>query len=76
MVPGQLTLPSEQPAGMEELPVPQKVILPTGCSYAQAATTSPLDGADWVYVARGGVSKSMADKYSGPYNVMEQGILK
>ena len=49
------------------------VIPPTGRSYAQAATTSPLDGADWVYVVKGGASKPMTDKYSGPYRVLERG---
>ena len=43
-----------RPADMEKLLVPQAVIPPMGRSYAQAATTSPLDGADWVYVAKGG----------------------
>ena len=62
VVPGQLLPPSEQPAGMEELPVPP-IIPPTGRSYAQVVTTSPLDGADWICVAREGASKSMADKY-------------
>ena len=70
---GQLPPPSEQPAGMEELPVPLGVIPPTGCSYAQAATSSPLDGADWVYVVRGGASKPMADKYSSSHKVLERG---
>ena len=54
VVPGKLPPPSERPADMEELPLPPAVIPPTGCSYAQAATTSPLDGADWVYMAKGG----------------------
>ena len=54
VVPGQLPPPSERPADMEELLVPPTVILPTGHSYAQAATTSRLDGVDWVYVAKGG----------------------
>ena len=76
VAPGQLPPPSERPAGMEELPVPPAVILPTGCSYAQAATTSPLDGADWVYMAKGGTSRPMADKYSGPYKVLERGNKK
>ena len=62
VVPGQLLPPSEQPADMEELPVPPAVIPPTGRSYAQAATTSLLDGADWVYVAKGGGQRPMADK--------------
>ena len=42
-------------------------------SLGQAATTSPLDGADWVYVAKGGALGPMADKYSGPYKVLERG---
>ena len=58
---------------MEELPVLLAVIPPTRHSYAQAATTSPLDGADWVYVAKGGAQQPMADKYSGPYKVLERG---
>ena len=65
-----VALPSEQPAGVEELPVPPAVVPPTGRSYAQALTSSPLDGADWVYVAKG---EHMADKYSGPYKVLERG---
>ena len=68
VVPGQLPSLGEQPADMEELPVLPAVILPTGCSYAQVATTSPLDGADWVYMPKGGGGgqQPMADKYSGP----------
>ena len=46
VVPGLLSPPSERPADMEELPVPPVVIPPTSCSYAQAATSSPLDGED------------------------------
>ena len=61
LVPGQLSLPSAA------------VIPPTGRSYAQAGTTSPLDGADWVYVAKGGAQRPMADKYSGPYKLLERG---
>ena len=68
VVPGQLPPPSERPADMEELPAP-----PTVRSYAQAATSSPLDGTDWVYVARGGAQRPMADKYSSPYKVLERG---
>ena len=73
VVPGQWPLPNESPAGVEELPVPPVVIPPTGCSYAQAATSSPLDGVDWVYVAKGGASRPMADKYSSPFKVFERG---
>ena len=40
-------------------------------SYAQAVTSSPLDGTYWVYVAKGGAQRPMADKYSGPYKVLE-----
>ena len=54
VVPGQLPPPSERPADMGELPVPPVVIPPMVHSYAQAAMSSPLDGADWVYVAKGG----------------------
>ena len=43
------------------------VIPPTGQSYAQAAVSSRLDGADWVYEAKGGAQRPIADKYSGPY---------
>ena len=39
---------------MEEPPVPPVVIPPSVCSYVQAVAGSPLDGADWVYVAKGG----------------------
>ena len=59
VVPGQLPPPSERPDGVEESPAPPAVIPPTGRSYAQAATSSPLDGAEWVYVARGGAAKPM-----------------
>ena len=72
VVPGQLPPPSERPDGVKESPAPPAVIPPTGRSYAQAATSSPLDGAEWVYVARGGAAKPMADKYSGPYKVLER----
>ena len=41
---------------MEELPVPLVGILPTVRSYDQSVASSPLDGADWVYVAKGGGS--------------------
>ena len=59
---------------MEELPVPLAIIPPTGRSYAQVVATSPLDGADWVYVAKGGGAlRPMVDKYSGPYKVLESG---
>ena len=54
VVPRQLPPPSERPADMEELPVPPAVILPMVHSYAQKAVSSPLDGADWVYIAKGG----------------------
>ena len=73
VVPGQLQQPSEWSASMEKPPVQLAVVRPTGRSYAQAATSSLLDGADWVYVARGGAAKLMADKYSGPYNMLEGG---
>ena len=72
VVPGQLLPPGERPADMEELLSPLAVIPPKVRSYAQAATSSPLDGADWVYVAKGGGQRPMADKYSGPYKVLEQ----
>ena len=71
VVPGQLLLPSERQASVEEPPAPPAVIPPTGRSYAQVATSLPLDGADWVYVARGGAAKPFADKYSGPFKVLE-----
>ena len=73
VVPGQLPPPGERPADMDKLPVLPAVIPPTGHSYAQAAQTSLLDGADWVYVAKGGAQRPMADKYSGPYKVLERG---
>ena len=53
--------------------MPPAVIPPTEHSYTQTATTSPLDGADWVNVAKGGASRPMVDKYSGPYKVFERG---
>ena len=56
VVPGQLPSPSERPADMEVPPALPAVILPTVRSYAQAVASSPLDGADWVYVAKGGAS--------------------
>ena len=74
MVPGQLPPPSEQLADVEKLLVPPAVIPPTRLYYAQVAATSPLDGADWVYVAKGGGAlRPMGDKYSGPYKVLERG---
>ena len=53
VVPGQLLSPSERPAGVERPSVPQVVIPPTGRSYAQVATSSPLDGTDRVYKQEG-----------------------
>ena len=73
VVPGQLPPLSERPGGVEGPPAPPAVIPPTGRSQAQAETTSPLDGGDWIYVAKGGAAKSMADKYSGLYKVSELG---
>ena len=73
VVSGQLPPPSEKLVGMEELPMPPVVIPPTGRSSTHGETTSPLDGADWVYMAKGGASKPMAEKYSGPYRVLERG---
>ena len=73
VVPGQLLSPSERPAGVERPSVPQVVIPPTGRSYAQVATSSPLDGTDRVYVARGGAAKLMSEKYSSHYKVLERG---
>ena len=75
VVPGQLPPPSERPAYMEEPLVLPVVILLTVHSYAQAVAGSPLDGADWVYVAKGkgGAQRPMANKYSGPYKVLEKG---
>ena len=72
VVPGQLPPPSERPDGVEEPPVLPVVVPPIGRSYTQAGTSSPLDRAVWVYVARGGATKPMADKYSGPYKVLER----
>ena len=72
LVPGQLPPPSEQPVGIEGPPASPLVILPTGRSYAQAVTSSSLDGVDWIYMARGGASKPMAYKYSSPYKVLER----
>ena len=69
VVPGQLPPHSERPVDVEELPVSPAAIPPTGRFYTQAAATSPLDGADWVYVA----SRPRADKYSSPYKVLERG---
>ena len=48
MVPGQLPLHSEQPVGVEGHPVTPAVIPLLGHSYAQALTSSALDGVDWV----------------------------
>ena len=54
--------------------MPPVVIPPTVHFYAQEVTSSPLDGVDWVYVAKeGGGQRPMADKYSGPYKVLERG---
>ena len=73
VVPGQLLPPSERPVDMEEIPVLPTVIPLTVRSYAQAAASSPLDGVDWVFVAKGGAQQPMAVKYSGPYKVLERG---
>ena len=69
----QLPPPGEGPADMEEPQAPPVVIPPTVRCYTQAVASSPLDGADWVYVAKGGAQRPMADKYSGPYQVLERG---
>ena len=53
--------------------MPPAVIPPTVRSYAQAATSSLLDGADWVYGAKGGAPRPMAEKYSSPFKVLERG---
>ena len=53
--------------------MPPAIIPPTVRSDAQAAASSPLDGADCVYVTIGGAQWPMADKYSGPYKVLEKG---
>ena len=73
VVPGQLPPPSERPVDMEELPVPPAVIPPTGRSYTQAATTSPLDGADWVYVAKGGVPAAHGGQVQQPLQGVGEG---
>ena len=73
VVPGQLPLPSEWPADMEVPPLPLAVIPPMVQSYTQAAASSLLEGADWVYVAKGGAQQPMVDKYRGPYQVLERG---
>ena len=54
------TATQQRSAGVEEPSAP-----PTRRSYAQAAS-SPLDGADWVYVRRGDAAKPLADQYSNP----------
>ena len=69
MVPGQLPPPSERPADMEVPPAPPAVIPPTVQFYAQAAASSPLDGADWVYVAKGGAQRPLPGVGEG-----EQGV--
>ena len=73
VVPGQLSPPSERPVNMEELPVPLAVIPATGRSYTQAATTSPLDGADWVYVAKGGVPAAHGGQVQQPLQGVGEG---
>ena len=73
VVPGQLLPPSEQPVDMEELLVPPVVILPTGRTYAQGGGNFTAGWGGLVYVAKGGASRPMVDKYSGPNKVLERG---
>ena len=67
VVSGQLPPPSKRPDSVKRLPAPPAVIPATWHSYAQAATSSPLDWADWVYVAREGAASIVQ------YRVLERG---
>ena len=58
---------------MDTLPVLPAVIPPTGHSYAQAAQTSLLDGADWVYMAKGGGPASHGGQVQWPLQGVGEG---
>jgi len=72
VVPGQLPPPAAQPEAVEP-PVPPPAVIPaTRRTYAQVTTASSLDGAEWVYVRRGGKGRPLADAWSGPFKVLER----
>ena len=70
---GQLPPPSERPAGMKEFWCCRWSYHPQGAPTPKQRLHHPWVGADWVYVVKGGASKPMTDKYSGPYRVLERG---
>ena len=72
VVPGQLPLPGERPA--------QTWRSYQHCRWSYRLRCAPTPkrqrvhhwmGRIWVYVAKGGAQRPMADKYSGPYKVLE-----
>ena len=69
MISGQPTAPEGTlPAALRASLV---VIPATKQSYAEvAASPSPLDSAEWVYVRRGPAGTPLADKYEGPFHVL------
>ena len=53
---------------------PLAIIPATKRSYAEvAASPSPLDSAEWVYVRRGPAGTPLADKYEGPFQMLARG---
>ena len=69
-VPGQLLPTATPPAATT---APPAVIPATRCTYAEAVAAPDLEAATHVYVRRGGVGPPLADKYAGPYLVLEKG---
>ena len=54
--------------------MPPAVIPPTVRSYAQAVAGSPLDGADWVYMAKGGAHGRQVQLPLQGFGEGEQGL--
>ena len=73
VIPGQPRAPEGTvPATLH---APLAFIPTTKRSYAEvAASPSPLDSADWVYVRRGAAGTPLADKYEGPFHVLSSGL--
>ena len=73
VIPGQPTAPDG--TVLATLCAPPAVIPATKRSYAEvAASPSPLDSEEWVYVWRGLAGTPLADKYEGPFHVLEHGL--